>query len=387
MLKIGEFAKICATGTQTLRYYDQIGVLKADYIDCNTGYRYYKADKLDDYRLIVELKEAGFSLDEIKLLLKAPVAQRKALFDAKRRELNGEELDLQHKKEKLRRLFENSVADKISIPGVYQITNHLFSGFKEDPDAVGCWKLEGLLNSYDDLSFDEDWSEYLNNISAIDMEKYKEHVHETIYFLPGGASYWVFFWSKGVLYRMSADLFGYCVANPYEIRLADGVRWMLLKWVIVTQEENVQVLDLLYRQEDDRVYNESSVRLKSDNINLSFVPDDRVIGTWTAVDYVENPDWFDPARHREQDLFYSNLVFRERGICYRSLNNINGGRTMMLKYTKGYVINREERTAEMYEIRTINGSMYLLVEHKSGDYIYGGRNPYVYVYRKEKDQL
>lgn len=41
LLTIGEFSKISETHIKSLRYYDQIGVLKPAYIDPNTKYRYY----------------------------------------------------------------------------------------------------------------------------------------------------------------------------------------------------------------------------------------------------------------------------------------------------------------------------------------------------------
>ncbi|MBO5023232.1 MAG: MerR family transcriptional regulator [Clostridia bacterium] len=71
MLKIGEFAKICNVSAQTLRFYDAEGVLCADFVDQESGYRYYEPEKINTYRRIVMLKDIGFSLDEIKLILGA----------------------------------------------------------------------------------------------------------------------------------------------------------------------------------------------------------------------------------------------------------------------------------------------------------------------------
>ena len=57
MLKIGEFAKKCGVNVQTLRYYDQIGVLCPDRVDDATGYRYYHPDKIKTFQLIEQLKQ------------------------------------------------------------------------------------------------------------------------------------------------------------------------------------------------------------------------------------------------------------------------------------------------------------------------------------------
>ena len=46
MIKIGEMSKICNVSVQTLRYYDKIGLLKADKVEDSSGYRYYFPEKV-----------------------------------------------------------------------------------------------------------------------------------------------------------------------------------------------------------------------------------------------------------------------------------------------------------------------------------------------------
>ena len=41
MLSIGEFSKICQVSAKTLRYYDEIGLLRPEEINPENGYRYY----------------------------------------------------------------------------------------------------------------------------------------------------------------------------------------------------------------------------------------------------------------------------------------------------------------------------------------------------------
>ena len=55
----------------------------------------------------------------------------------------------------------------------------------------------------------------------------------------------------------------------------------------------------------------------------------------------------------------------------------------MLRYTKGFVLNDREMTAEEYFIKTVNGKDFLFVQHKSGDYSYGGMTPYWYVFERK----
>ncbi len=67
MYKIGEFANIVKSNIKTIRYYDEINLLKPKVIDKFTSYRYYDEDSLQEYYSIILLKQMGFSLDEIKL--------------------------------------------------------------------------------------------------------------------------------------------------------------------------------------------------------------------------------------------------------------------------------------------------------------------------------
>ena len=66
LYKIGDFSKKCGVSVKTLRYYDEINLFKPVDIDLFTGYRYYSEDQLDDIDIILKLKEASFSLEEIK---------------------------------------------------------------------------------------------------------------------------------------------------------------------------------------------------------------------------------------------------------------------------------------------------------------------------------
>ena len=69
MLTIGEFSKLSRVSAKTLRYYDQIGLLKPGYVSFESGYRYYEASQLRDMLLIRRLKQYQFSLPEIASVL------------------------------------------------------------------------------------------------------------------------------------------------------------------------------------------------------------------------------------------------------------------------------------------------------------------------------
>lgn len=67
MYKIGEFANVVKSNIKTIRYYDEIDLLKPKVIDKFTSYRYYDEDNVREYYSIMLLKKLGFSLEEIKL--------------------------------------------------------------------------------------------------------------------------------------------------------------------------------------------------------------------------------------------------------------------------------------------------------------------------------
>lgn len=69
MLKIGDFSKFSRVSIKTLRYYDEIGLLKPAEVDKFTRYRYYSVDQLSRLNRIIGLKDLGLSLEEINQLL------------------------------------------------------------------------------------------------------------------------------------------------------------------------------------------------------------------------------------------------------------------------------------------------------------------------------
>jgi DNA-binding transcriptional MerR regulator len=71
MFKIGDFSKLSQVSVKTLRYYDEIGLLRPSEIDRFTGYRYYTASQLSRLNRILLLKDLGLSLDQIGRLLQS----------------------------------------------------------------------------------------------------------------------------------------------------------------------------------------------------------------------------------------------------------------------------------------------------------------------------
>lgn len=83
MLSIGAFSKISNVTTKTLRYYDEIGLLKPDYVNHESGYRYYDVSQLRTVLLISRLKGYCFTLEEISMVLKEPDSRLAVMMEQK----------------------------------------------------------------------------------------------------------------------------------------------------------------------------------------------------------------------------------------------------------------------------------------------------------------
>lgn len=69
MLNIRAFAKICHTTVHTLRYYDEAGIFKPKEVN-KAGYRYYTEEQVKDFEEIKDLRDIGFSIEELRNLSK-----------------------------------------------------------------------------------------------------------------------------------------------------------------------------------------------------------------------------------------------------------------------------------------------------------------------------
>lgn len=89
MIKIGNFARLSQVSVVTLRYYDEMDLLKPVKVDTLTGYRFYSADQLPRLNRILALKDLGFSLEQIKLMLADGLSseQLRSMLTMQRREV------------------------------------------------------------------------------------------------------------------------------------------------------------------------------------------------------------------------------------------------------------------------------------------------------------
>lgn len=69
MFTIGDFARHGRVSVRMLRHYDALGLLRPARTDAGSGYRHYGAAQLSRLNRIVALKELGFTLHQVGLIL------------------------------------------------------------------------------------------------------------------------------------------------------------------------------------------------------------------------------------------------------------------------------------------------------------------------------
>jgi len=77
--------------SDTLRYYDEIQLLNPDFINPSNNYRFYSEEQVKELLYIMELKDCGFNLDEIKRILKLNDKTKiKQIFTNKKMQLSNQ---------------------------------------------------------------------------------------------------------------------------------------------------------------------------------------------------------------------------------------------------------------------------------------------------------
>ena len=90
-MTVGEFAKLKNISQETLRHYDRMGLLKPQWTDEMTGYRYYSIFQYETLSTILELRDLGMPLKEIKEFLgKRDVDRTIQLLEERHKQLSLE---------------------------------------------------------------------------------------------------------------------------------------------------------------------------------------------------------------------------------------------------------------------------------------------------------
>ena len=155
MIRIGDFSKLCRVPVKTLRYYDEVGLLKPSGVDQFTGYRYYTYAQLPRLNRILALKDLGFSLEEIGQLLAGDlsVEQMRGMLKLRQAEIRQrvqEETErLRRVEARLRQIEQEAVMSKydVVIKNVAPLKVATLRGIVPTPPDQGrlWYELEGHL--------------------------------------------------------------------------------------------------------------------------------------------------------------------------------------------------------------------------------------------------
>lgn len=122
VLRLGKLAGI---SPRTLRYYDEIGLLKPSKVT-ESGYRLYGEKEADALLQILYYRELGMPLSDIKALLTAPSFDRLAA-------LNGHLAELTKRRDRLNRLMESVQKTILHEKGRIPMSDkEKFEAFKKD---------------------------------------------------------------------------------------------------------------------------------------------------------------------------------------------------------------------------------------------------------------
>ena len=171
-MTILEFARLCGTTTQTLRYYDRVNLLNPCRVDAWTGYRYYEKEQATDFVKIKNLQLADFSLAEIKALLSA---SEEAIYRAFDEKIAAE----QKKLEKILKIQESyrketmTIDSKINAIAAF-LRDELSSAelkqrFPElDPEEIRQWKNNMKAFCPEDYALMQEWKAFdsFQNVAA-----------------------------------------------------------------------------------------------------------------------------------------------------------------------------------------------------------------------------
>jgi len=249
--------------------------------------------------------------------------------------------------------------------------------FENDPEVIGRWEM-------------------LDHLPCKEMflpEKRKSVEHgdrvKELYFLPGGERYWCFGWTKG--YVLSDCGYPHRKnQNPYTIERIGEETYLFLEFKGHNYFEGGKPEVWVFRKTDSKEYTKKEIRIVDD---IPQVPadDSAVMGLWNVCDLVRSVESFDPrnmcAFIPYEALYWRSAEFLTDGqIRNGFLNSKDGSVTIdkdeIWRWVNGYVICNPQVTASKYVIEQHEGTEYLFVQWKSGDYSYGGEQPFWYVFRR-----
>jgi len=140
----------------------------------------------------------------------------------------------------------------------------------------------------------------------------------------------------------------------------------------------------VFTKADNLDYSNYKLTAIEDKVDYPFVDDPQLVGKWECVDFVETMDEFKAGGISWRgSLFLTQFDISENGRMRGSTSDSELPEGF-LTWTKGFIIDKQDKMASKYEIKDLKGDTYLFYEWKSGDYKFGGEQPGYYVLKKLK---
>ena len=117
--------------------------------------------------------------------------------------------------------------------------------------------------------------------------------------------------------------------------------------------------------------------------DTGFEMDPGVLGKWVTIDFVQRIDDFDSTKeNRQGNLFLAGLDFEPSDTVIFSFMT---GQRAPNRWSQGEIYYSDEHPSR-YELKTINGQIYLFVEWINSDVSVGGQEAWYYVLKKAEQQ-
>ena len=122
---VHQLADLAGVSKRTLRYYDQIGLLKPSYVN-SSGYRIYTDKEIDCLQQILFYRSLDIKLEEIKEIILSPDYNINTALEEQRKQL----LEKRKQIDKILKMVEKTIAHR---KGEINMTNkEKFEGFKKE---------------------------------------------------------------------------------------------------------------------------------------------------------------------------------------------------------------------------------------------------------------
>lgn len=160
-IKIKPFAELTGVSVRTLQYYDEIDLLKPEYIN-EHGHRFYDAGSFSRIFVIISLKNMGMSLNDIHQYVNNNSFDIRVFIEAEKRRVEAEVMNLQLRLIRLSRLNEQIIEKQEVTPALLPLFSQIVSDTTFSQSQI-----DNLIKNGDEkLAFNiKDWNTFIKNLN------------------------------------------------------------------------------------------------------------------------------------------------------------------------------------------------------------------------------